>query len=70
MKIKEVEYSLETTINTGNFENLKPGFRLVAEVQEGESVKDAAQELAKKVEFLLETQVSKYQEELKALSNR
>jgi hypothetical protein len=30
-----VEYSLEATVNTGNFENLKPGYKLSADVPDG-----------------------------------
>lgn len=31
-----VEYSIESTINTGNFQNVKPGYKLSADVPEGD----------------------------------
>lgn len=32
----QVEYSLEVTVNIGNFENVKPGFKIIADVPAGE----------------------------------
>lgn len=37
MKIKEIEVSLSGTIPSGAYENMKPGFRMVIEIQEGEN---------------------------------
>lgn len=31
-----VEYSLEVTVNIGNFENVKPGFKIITDVPDGE----------------------------------
>lgn len=32
-----VEYSIDATVNTGNFENVKPGYKIGADVPEGTS---------------------------------
>ena len=30
-----VEYNIETTVNTGNFQNVKPGYKVSADVPDG-----------------------------------
>lgn len=36
-----VEYSVEATVNVGNFENVKPGYKISTNVREGEHPNDA-----------------------------
>lgn len=41
-----VEYRVDATVNLGNFENVKPGITLSADVPEGENPKDVINELS------------------------
>lgn len=40
-----VEYSVEATINLGNFENIRPGYRISAEVPEGSNTREVRAQL-------------------------
>lgn len=52
-----VEYSLEATINMGNFENQKPGYRVSADVPEGMTPAEAKDALKSVVEGWLEAEI-------------
>lgn len=64
MKDVRIEYSIEATINTGNFENVKPGYKASATLDEGEDRNAAAAKLTKYVESLLERKVDEIQADL------
>lgn len=49
-----VEYSAEATVNLGNFENVKPGLKVSADVAEGESTKDVVRNLRELVDSFIE----------------
>lgn len=49
-----VEYSAEATVNLGNFENVKPGLKVSADVAEGESTKDVVRALRELVDSFIE----------------
>ena len=57
-----VEYSVDTTINTGNFQNIKPGYRVSADVAEGVHPDDARKALEDLVNPWLEEAIKQYQE--------
>lgn len=59
-----VTYHNEATINTGNFQNVKPGFTLSADVPAGASPTEVAQKLERTVEAWLDATVQRYREEL------
>jgi hypothetical protein len=64
MKITEISYSIEVTVNTGNFENVKPSFGAKAEVAEGESAKSAFDNLVEKIDYLMDQKLASIAEEL------
>lgn len=48
-----VEYSADATVNLGNFENVKPGLKIAADVPEGGSIKDTVNELVELVDSFI-----------------
>lgn len=54
MKNVRVEYGVEATVNLQNFENVKPGLRVSADVAEGESTKAVVNELRALVDSFIE----------------
>jgi len=65
MKLKNVrvEYTVEATINTGNFTNVKPGYRLSADVPDGVDPEEARQFLKATANTWLEQDVDEINEE-------
>lgn len=59
-----VEYSNEATINTGNFQNVRPGYKVSADVEEGTHPKEAREALRALVDAWLEEDVAEIQREL------
>lgn len=54
MKNVRVEYGVDATVNLGDFENVKPGLRIAADVTEGESVKAVVNELRTLVDSFIQ----------------
>lgn len=54
MKNVRVEYSAEATVNLGNFENVKPGLKVSADVSEGEDTKAVIRDLRNLVDSFIE----------------
>lgn len=52
-----VEYACEATVNVGNFENIKPGYKVSADVPEGTSPHDIRAKLKATVNAWLEEDV-------------
>jgi hypothetical protein len=52
-----VEYALEATVNMGNFENQKPGYRVSADVPAGTHPDVVKNELKSLVEGWLEAEI-------------
>lgn len=52
-----VEYAVEATVNVGNFENIKPGYRLSAKTGNGMDAKDVRNELKALADGWLEEDV-------------
>lgn len=48
-----VEYSAEATVNLQNYENVKPGLKVAADVPEGGSIKDTVNELVELVDAFI-----------------
>lgn len=61
-----VEYALEATINIGNFQNIKPGYVLSADVPEGMHPTEARNYLKSLVEKWLEEDVEEAQRDKSA----
>ena len=66
MKLENVrvEYSNEATINTGNFQNVKPGYTVSVDIQAGENPSNARDILKALVDGWLEEDIKKIREEL------
>jgi hypothetical protein len=62
----EIEYSLEATIATGNFENIRPGVRVSDTVPEGVKPGEHAAKVKKFVETLFTEQVKEIHADLRA----
>ena len=58
-----VEYSVEATINLGNFQNVKPGYRVSADVPEGSHPAEVREKLKALVDPWLEADIAQYREE-------
>ena len=58
-----VEYSVEATINTGNFTNVKPGYRISADVPDGVSPSLAREKLKHTVDTWLEQDIAEHAED-------
>lgn len=54
MRNIRVEYSAEATVNLGNFENVKPGLKVAADVSEGEDTKAVIRDLRALVDSFIE----------------
>ena len=54
MKNVRATYGAEATVNLGNFENVRPGLTLSADVEEGESVKVVVRNLRELVDSFIE----------------
>jgi len=60
-----VEYTVEATINTGNFQNVKPGYRVSADVPEGMHPEEARAKLKALVDPWLEADITEYHQEMR-----
>lgn len=60
-----VEYSAEITVNTGNFQNVKPGYRLSADVPDGTHPSEVRAKLKGLVEHWLEEDVNEIQADIR-----
>lgn len=60
-----VEYTVEATINTGNFQNVKPGYRVSVDVPEGMHPEEARAKLKALVDPWLEADITEYQQEMR-----
>lgn len=58
MENARVEYRVDATVNLGNFENVKPGITLSADVPEGANPKDVINELAELGDAFITHQVN------------
>lgn len=59
-----VEYIVEATINTGNFQNVKPGYRVSADVPDGVHPNEVRARLKTLVDAWLEEDIDQYREEV------
>lgn len=59
-----VEYSNEATVNTGNFQNVRPGYKVSADVEAGVHPDEARAALKALVDAWLEEDVVAIQKEL------
>lgn len=59
-----VEYSMEATINTGNFENVRPGYKVSADVPDGVHPNDVREKLKALVDGWLEADFEQIKAEL------
>lgn len=64
LKNIRVEYSVETTVNTGNFTNVRPGYRVSADVPEGANPAEVKNFLKEKVDAWLEHDVDAIHREM------
>lgn len=58
-----VEYSVESTINLGNFQNVRPGYRVSADVPEGGTPSETRLMLKTLVDGWLEADIDAIQKE-------
>jgi hypothetical protein len=65
MKNVRVEASIDATVNIGDFQNVKPGFKISADVEEEEKVFEVKDKLVNTISSWLETEVQKIRDELK-----
>ena len=59
-----VEYVVEATINIGNFQNVKPGYRVSADVPDDQHPGEVRAKLKALVDPWLEEDIEQYQREL------
>lgn len=59
-----IEYSTEATVNIGDFQNVRPGFKVSADVADGSSPTEAKKLLVGLVNDWLEAEVASIREEL------
>lgn len=59
-----VEYNAEVTVNTGNFQNVRPGYRVSADVPEGMHPNEARAKLKNLVDGWLEDDVATIHREM------
>jgi hypothetical protein len=59
MKLEDlkVEYDIEATVNTGNFENVKPGYRVSATVPKDSTADEVREYLRKLADAWLEQEI-------------
>ena len=60
-----VGYSVEATVNVGDFQNVKPGFTIFADVADGASPTEAKDFLVSVVDGWMESEVDKARNLLK-----
>lgn len=60
-----VEYSLEATVKVADFEFVKPGYKVSADVEDGVHPSEAKRRLKALVEGWLEEEIDSVKEELK-----
>ncbi len=63
----EVEVSLSVTINTGNFENIKPEYRVKAKVRDGVHPDEAKTRLEARVDAWMEDYLTRLKAEKRKL---
>jgi hypothetical protein len=61
-----VEYSIETTINLGNFQNVKPGYRLSADIPEGSNASTVRSQLKALADRWLAEDIEEHQKDARA----
>lgn len=61
-----VEYSIDATINTGNFQNVKPGYKISADVPEGVSPSVVRERLKATADAWLEQDIAEHQADVNA----
>lgn len=59
-----VEYIIEATVNTGNFQNVKPGYRVSADVPDDQHPSDVRAKLKALADAWLEEDVNTIQREM------
>ena len=59
-----VEYVVEATINIGNFQNVKPGYRVSADVPDDQHPAEVRAKLKALVDPWLEEDIEQYQREM------
>ena len=59
-----VEYSIEATVNIGDFQNVRPGFTLSADVPEGASPTAVKNRLKQTADAWLDQRIAEIKEEL------
>lgn len=64
LKNVRVEYSVEATVNTGNFTNVRPGYRVSADVPEGANPAEVKNFLKQKVDAWIEHDVDEIRKEM------
>lgn len=65
MKVETIEYVVEATVNTGDFQNIRPGFRVVVSLDEGENPNQVKDKLVNRVDGWLEKEINKIAEDNK-----
>lgn len=65
MKNVRVEASTEATVNIGDFQNVRPGFKISADVEEGEKVFEVKNKLVETITAWLEAEVAAIKAELR-----
>lgn len=58
-----VEYSVEATVNVGNFENVRPGYRISGDVPEGVNPNEVRAKLKAVADAWLEQDIVEIKEE-------
>lgn len=59
-----VEYIIDSTVNIGNFQNVKPGYRVSADVPEGMHPSEARAKLKALVDPWLEDDIAQIRKEM------
>ncbi len=60
-----VEYSVEATIKTGDFQNAKPGYKISADVPDGEHPSVTKQKLQDLVDGWMNAEIETYAEDVR-----
>ena len=60
-----VEYSIEATINTGNFQNVKPGYKLSATVPKGAKASEIRAQLKTLADKWLAEDIEHHQQDMR-----
>jgi hypothetical protein len=67
MKVTEVRYDLESTINLGDFENVKPGYGITLEIEDGDDPDKVRAFAKRKVTEWMNAEYDEIQVELKQI---